>query len=72
MEKIERGQDRDEFVPDLEFPQICQGHPKQGRRGEDQNPQREHRIDGKSMNREQWRSYEEILLRGRFSEPAKT
>src|ERR1700722_14206975 len=66
MEKIETGQDRDEFVPDLEFPQIRQGHPKQGRRGERQDPQRERGIDRKSINHEQGRSYEEILLRGRF------
>jgi hypothetical protein len=53
MEEIETSQDRDEFVPYLEFPQICQGHPKQSHRCEDQNPQRERWIDGKSMNREQ-------------------
>jgi hypothetical protein len=67
MEEIETTQDRDEFVPHLEFPQIRQGHPKQSRRREDQNPQREHRIDGKSVNREQWRPYDEILFRGRPS-----
>jgi hypothetical protein len=64
---IETSQDRDEFVPYLEFPQIRQGHPKQSRRRENQNPQREHRIDGKSVNREQWRPYDEILFRGRPS-----
>src|SRR5580704_2837359 len=51
MEEIETSQDGDEFVPYLEFPQIRQGHPKQSRRREDQNPQRERRIDGKSVNR---------------------
>ena len=66
MEKIETGQDSDEFVPDLEFPQIRQGNPKQGRRGEDQDPERERGMDRKSINHGQGRSYEEILLRGRF------
>src|ERR1700722_17259887 len=51
MEEIETSQDRDEFVPYLEFPQSRQGPPKQSRRREDQNPQRERRIDGKSVNR---------------------
>jgi hypothetical protein len=49
----EPGQDRDELVSDFEFPQIRQRHPKQGHRGQGQNPQREHRVDGNAMDREQ-------------------
>ena len=41
------------WSPDLEFPQIRQRHPKQGNRGQGQNPQREHRVDGNAMDREQ-------------------
>src|ERR1700722_5187487 len=66
MEKIKTGQDRDEFVPDLECPQIRQGNPKQGRRGEHQDPERERGMDRKSINHGQGRSYEGSLPRGRF------